>query len=81
MSFYEFRSEQTGSGSWSYIFKEKTKPYHWQTCFNNILKNYLNEKLNFCHHIIERNDQMHIRSEICVTGLIILLILKYNWNH
>ena len=23
MSFYEFRSEQTGSGSRSYIFKEK----------------------------------------------------------
>ena len=63
MSFYEFRSEETGSGSRSYIFKEKTKPYHPQTCFNNILRIYLNEKLNFYHHIIERNAQMHIRSE------------------
>ena len=62
MSFYEFRSEQTGSGSRSYIFKEKTKPYHSQTCFNNILRIYLNEKLNF-YYIIERNAQMHLRSE------------------
>ena len=61
ISFYEFRSEKTGSGSRSYIFKEKTKPYHSQTCFNNILRIYLNEKLNF--YIIERNAQMHIRSE------------------
>ena len=34
-----------------------------QTCFNNILRIYLNEKLNFYHHIIERNAQMHIRPE------------------
>ena len=46
MSFYEFRSKQTGSGSRSYIFKEKTKPYHSQTCFNNILRIY--------HHIYYR---------------------------
>ena len=63
MSFYEFRSKQTGSGSRSYIFKEKTKPYHSQTCFNNILRIYLNEKLCFYHHIIERNTQIYIRSE------------------
>ena len=31
--------------------------------FNNILRIYLNEKLNFYHHIIERNAQMHIRPE------------------
>ena len=41
----------------------KTKSYHSQTCFNNILRIYLNEKLNFYHHIIERNAQMHIGSE------------------
>ena len=63
MSFYEFRSEETGSGSRSCIFKEKTKQYLSQTFFNNILRLYLNQKLNFCHHIIERNAQMHIRSE------------------
>ena len=43
-------------------FSRKTKSHHSQTCFNNILRIYLNEKLNFCHHI-ERNAQMHIRSE------------------
>ena len=43
-------------------FSRKTKLYHSQTCFNNILRIYLNEKLNF-HHIIDRNAQMHITSE------------------
>ena len=43
-------------------FSGKTKSYHSQTCFNNILRIYLNEKLTF-YHIIERNTQMHIRSE------------------
>ena len=42
---------------------KKTKSHHSQTCFNNILRMYLNEKLNFYHYIIERNAQMHIRSE------------------
>ena len=61
MSFYEYSGlnklaqalEVTG----------KTKSYHSQTCFNNMLIIYLNEKLNFYHYIIERNAQMHIRSE------------------
>ena len=44
-------------------FSRKTKSYHSQTCFNNILRIYLNEKLNFYHHITERNAQKHIRSE------------------
>ena len=61
-SFYEFRYEQTGSGSRSQIFKEN-ESYHFQTCFKNVLKIDLNEKMNFHHHIIERNAQMHIRSE------------------
>ena len=34
-------------------FSRKTKSYHSQTCFNNILI-YLNGKLNFYHHIIAR---------------------------
>ena len=34
-------------------FSRKTKSYHSQTGFNNILRIYLNEKLNFYHHIIE----------------------------
>ena len=41
-------------------FSRKTKSYHSQTCFNNILRIYLNEKLNFYYYIIERNAQMHI---------------------
>ena len=34
-----------------------TKSYHSQICFNNILGIYLNEKLNFCHHILMRVTQ------------------------
>ena len=44
-------------------FSRTTKSYHLQTCFNNILRIYLNEKLNFYHHILERNVQMNIRLE------------------
>ena len=44
-------------------FSRKTKSYHSQSCFNNILRIYLNEKLNLYRHIIERNAQIHIRSE------------------
>ena len=40
-----------------------TKSYHSQTCFSNILRIYLNEKLNFYHHILVRNAQMYIRLE------------------
>ena len=60
MSLYEFRSEQTGPGSRSYIFKEN-KIIHLQTCFINVLRIYLNEKLDFYHHIIERNAQTLIK--------------------
>ena len=41
----------------------KIKSYYSQTYFNNILRIYLNEKLNFYHHITERNAQIYIRSE------------------
>ena len=41
-------------------FSRKTKSHHSQTCSNNILRIYLNEKLNFYHHIIEINAQIHI---------------------
>ena len=44
-------------------FSRTTKSYHPQTCFNNILRIYLNEKLNFYHHVLERNAQMDIRLE------------------
>ena len=42
---------------------ETTKSYHSQTCFNNTLRIYLNEKSNFYHHILVRNVQMYIRLE------------------
>ena len=64
------------------IFSRKTKSYHSQTYFNNILRIYLNEKLNFYHHITARekcSNAYKIR-KICFTRLIILLILKYG-NH
>ena len=44
-------------------FSRTTKSYHSQTCFNNILRIYLNEKLNFCHHTLVRNAQLCIRLE------------------
>ena len=62
MSFCVFGSEQTGSGSRSCIFKEK-KIVSLINLFQQYVKNLSNEKLNCYHHIIERNPQMHIRSE------------------
>ena len=41
-------------------FSWTTKSYHSQTCFNNILRIYLNEKLNFYHHVLVKNAQMFI---------------------
>ena len=50
MSFYEFRSEHTGLGSRSYIFKEN-KILSLTNLFQQYILIYLNEKLNFYHHI------------------------------
>ena len=44
-------------------YSTTTKSYHSQTCFNNILRIYVNKKLNFYYHILERNAQMHVRLE------------------
>ena len=63
MSFYEFRSEKKQAQALDVTFSRKTKSYLSQICFKNILRIYVIEKLNFYHHIIERNAQMHIRSE------------------
>ena len=62
MSFYEFRSEHTGLGSRSCIFKEN-KILSLTNLFQQYILIYLNEKLNFYHHIIHRNAQMHVGSE------------------
>ena len=40
-----------------------TKSYHSQTCFDNVLRIYLNKKLDFYHHILVRNAQMRVRLE------------------
>ena len=63
MSFYEYSDLNKQAQALEVTFSGKTKSYHSQTCSNNILRIYLNEKLNFYHHLIERNGQMHIRSE------------------
>ena len=44
-------------------FSRTTKSYHSQTCFNNILRIYQNDKLNFYHHVLVRISQMYIRLE------------------
>ena len=41
------------------IFSRTAKSHHSQTC----LRIYLNEKLNFYHHILVRNALMYIRIE------------------
>ena len=43
-------------------FSRATKSYHPQTCFNNILTIYLDEKLDF-YYILVRNAQMYKRLE------------------
>ena len=70
MSFYEYSDLNKQAQALEVTFSGKTKSYHSQTCFNNILRIYLNEKLNFYHHIIERNAQMHDQ-KISFTNLLI----------
>ena len=63
MSFYEYSDLNKQAQALEVTFSGKTKSSHSQTCLNKILRIFLNEKLNFQHHIIERNAQMHIKSE------------------
>ena len=44
-------------------FSSSTNSYHSQTRLNNILRIYLNEKLNLYHQILVKNAQMYIRLE------------------
>ena len=67
MSFYEYSDLNKQAQALEVTFSGKTKSYHSQTCFNNILRIYLNEKLNFYHHILVRNAQMYIRLENLVS--------------
>ena len=43
-------------------FSRKSKSYYSQTCFNNILRIYVNEKF-LSSYYREKNAQMDIRSE------------------
>ena len=54
-------------------FSRTTKSYHSQTCFNNILRIYLNEKLNFYHHVLERNAQVRLENLVFLNNLFINL--------
>ena len=60
MSFYEFRSKQTGSGSRSYIFKEN-KIISLTNLFQQYIKN--SPEWEDFYHIKERNSQMHVSLE------------------
>ena len=62
LSFYEFRSEQTGLGSRSYMFKE-SKIMSLTNLFQQYIKNLSEWEIEFYYHVIERNAQVHIRSE------------------
>ena len=64
MSFYEFRSEKTGSASRtsSHIFKGN-KIISLTNWFQQYIKNLSEWEIEFLLSIIERNAQMHIRSE------------------
>ena len=42
-------------------YSRTKKSYHSQTCFNNILRIYVNKKLNFYYHVLEINAQMQVR--------------------
>ena len=63
MSFFEFRSEQTGSGSRSYIFKEN-KIISLTNLFQQYIKNLSEWEIeSLSSYYRDRNAQMHIRSE------------------
>ena len=62
MPFYEFRSEQTGSGSRSYIFKE-TKIILLTNMFQQ-LRIYLNEKFLSSYYREKCSNAYKIRKSV-----------------
>ena len=62
MSFYEFRSEQTGSGSRSYIFKE-IKIILLTNLFQQ-LRIYLNEKFLSSYYTEKCSNAYKIRKSV-----------------
>ena len=80
MSFYEFRSEKTGSGSRSYIFKEN-KIISLTNLFQQYIKNSSEWEIEFLSTYYREKAQMHIDQKIWFTRIIFLLLLKYNRIH
>ena len=76
MSFYEFRSEQTGSSSRSYIFKEN-KIISLTILFQQYIKNLSEWEIEFLYYREKCSNAYKIRKSVL---LIFLLILKYNGN-
>ena len=79
MSFYEFRSEKTGSGSRSYTFKEN-KIISLTNLFQQYIKNLPEWEIEFLSSYYREkcSNAYKIRKSVL---LIFLLILKYNGNH
>ena len=75
MSFYEFRSEQTGSCSRSYIFKEN-KIISPTNLFQQYIKNLSEWEIEFLwsYYRAKCSNTYKIRKSVL---LIFLLILKY----
>ena len=80
MSFYEFRSKQTGSGSRSYIFKEN-KIISLTNLFQQYIKNSSEWEIEFLSTYYREKAQIHIDQKIWFTRIIFLLLLKYNRIH
>ena len=80
MSFYEFRSEQTGSGSRSYIFKEN-KIISLTNLFQQYIKNLSEWEIVFLSSYYREKYSNLYKIRKSATRLIFLLIWKYNGNH
>ena len=67
MSFYEFRSEQTGSGSRSYIFKEN-KILSLTNLFQEYIKNLYEWEIEFLSSYYREkcSDAYEIRKSVLI---------------
>ena len=80
MSFYEFRSEQTGSGSRSYIFKED-KIISLTNLFQQYIKNFSERAIEFLSSYYREkcSNAYKIRKSDLLDNPFI--DLKYNGNY
>ena len=63
VSFYEFRSEQTGSGSRSYIFKEN-KIISLTNLFQQYIKNLSEWEIEFLYYREKRSNAYKVRKSV-----------------